>query len=129
MLQQLGAASLPRVTVLNKLDLVADRAQLAALWQQEPRAVAVSVLSGEGMPELLAAMQDHIASFENKVSILVPHAAGGLHGEIRAKATVISEFYTEQGCLMEIQASPALLGRLLAEGARMAEPGDRPEAD
>ena len=128
-LQQLGAANLPRVTVLNKLDLVADRAQLAALWQQEPRAVAVSVLSGEGMPELMNAMQEHIASFENKVSILVPHSAGGLHGEIRAKATVLSEFYTEQGCLMEIQASPALLGRLLAEGARMAEPDDRPAAD
>jgi GTP-binding protein HflX len=128
-LQQLGASTLPRVTVLNKLDLVADRAQLAALWQQEPRAVAVSVLSGEGMPELMNAMQDHIASFENKVSILVPHTAGGLHGEIRATATVISEFYTEQGCLMEIQASPALLGRLLAEGARIAEPGDRPSAD
>jgi hypothetical protein len=42
---------------------------------------------------------------------------------------VLSEFYTEQGCLMEIQASPALLGRLLAEGARMAEPDDRPAAD
>jgi hypothetical protein len=39
---------------------------------------------------------------------------------------VLSEFYTEAGCLMEIQASAALLGRILAEGARVAEAKDRP---
>jgi GTP-binding protein HflX len=128
-LETLGAGGLARITVLNKLDLVTDRASLAPLWQSEPKAVAVSVLTGEGMPQLMAAIQEHLAAVENRVEILLPHAAGALHGEIRVKATVLSEFYTEQGCLMEIQASPALLGRLLAEGARRAEPGDRPPAE
>jgi hypothetical protein len=73
-------------------------------------------------------MQQHIAAAEQRVSIMVPHAAGSLHAEIRAKATVITEFYSERGCLMEIQVSPALLGRLLAEGARVAEPSDHPPA-
>lgn len=127
-LETLGAGGLARITVLNKVDLVADRASLAGLWAQEPRAVPVSVLTGEGMPELFAAIQSHLAAVENRVEILLPHAASGLHGEIRAKATVLSEFYTEEGCLMEIQASPSLLGRLLAEGARVAGPGDRPPA-
>ncbi|MGE3172866.1 MAG: GTPase HflX [Planctomycetota bacterium] len=125
-LEELGAADLNRITVLNKLDLVTDRAGLAALWQKESKAVAISVRSGEGIDELLAAMQTQLALVENQCSILVPHAAGNLLTHIRAKATVLSEFYTEQGCLMEIQASPALLGRLLAEGARRAEPGDQP---
>jgi hypothetical protein len=62
------------------------------------------------------------------VELLLPHSAGALHGEIRAKATVLQEFYTEAGCLITIQASPALLGRLLAEGARVAQPSDRPVA-
>jgi GTP-binding protein HflX len=127
-LEELGAADLPRVTVCNKIDLVADRAQLAPLWQADAKAMAVSVLTGEGIDELLAAMQAHIAASEQRVSILVPHAAGSLHAEIRAKATVLSEFYSERGCLMEIQVSPALLGRLLAEGARVAEPSDHPPA-
>ena len=128
-LEMLGASGLPRVTVLNKLDLVGDRANLAPLWQAEPRAVAVSVQTGDGMPELMAAIQDHLASVENRVEILLPHSAGSLHGEVRAKATVLSEFYTEEGCLMEIQVSPALLGRLLAEGARVAEARDRPPSE
>jgi len=128
-LEELGAGDLPRVTVLNKLDLVTDRAQLAALWQHDSKAIATSVLTGEGLDELNAAMQGHIAAAEQKVSLLVPHSAGGLHAEIRAKSTVLSEFYTEQGCLMELQVSPALLGRLLAEGARHAQPGDQPDSD
>ena len=126
-LETLGAGNLARITVLNKIDLVTDRAaQLAPLYQDEPRAVACSVATGEGVPELMAAIQSRLADVENRVEILLPHAASNLFGEIRAKATVLSEFYTEEGCLMEIQASPALLGRLLAEGARRAEPGDRP---
>ncbi len=128
-LETLGAGGLPRITVLNKLDVVADRGSLAALWQLEPRAVPVSVLTGEGMPDLMAAIQRHLAEVENRVELLLPHSAGSLHGEIRAKATVLSEFYTEAGCLMEVQVSPALLGRLLAEGARVALPEDRPSAD
>ena len=127
-LETLGSQDLPRITVLNKLDLVADRANLAPLWQVDPRAVAVSVLTGAGMDDLFAAIQGHLASVEQRVELLLPHSAGALHGEIRAKATVLGEFYTEAGCLMTIQASPALLGRLLAEGARVAQPGDRPPA-
>lgn len=125
-LEMLGAGGLPRITVMNKLDLVGDRTSLAPLWQLEPRAIPVSVLTGEGMPDLMAAIQNYLASVENRVELLLPHSAGALHGEIRAKATVLSEFYTEEGCLMEIQVSPALLGRLLAEGARVAKEGDRP---
>jgi GTP-binding protein HflX len=128
-LETLGAKELPRITVLNKLDLVADRANLAPLWQIEPRAVPVSVLTGDGLPDLYAAIQDHLAAVEQRVELLLPHAAGSLHGEIRRQATVLSEFYTEAGCLMTIQASPALLGRLMAEGARLAQPSDRPATD
>jgi len=125
-LEMLGAGDLPRIAVLNKIDLVPDRADLAQLWQIEPNAVPVSVKTGEGETELMAAVQGHLASVENRVEILLPHTAGATHSEIRARATVLSEFFTEAGCLMEIQASPAVLGRILAHGARVAEPGDRP---
>ncbi len=120
-LETLGSQNLPRITVLNKLDLVADRANLTPLYEADPKAIAVSVLTGDGLGDLFAAIQTHLASVEQRVEILLPHHAGALHGEIRAKATVLSEFYTEDGCLMTIQASPALLGRLMAGGARMSE--------
>ncbi|MCA8965353.1 MAG: GTPase HflX [Planctomycetes bacterium] len=127
-LDSLDAGDLPRVTVLNKLDQVRDSSDLAPLWQIEPGAVAISVLRGDGMDDLHAAIQQHIAAVENRVEILLPHTSRYLLGEIRAKASVLSEFYTEEGCLMELQASPALLGRLLAEGARVAAADERAKA-
>jgi GTP-binding protein HflX len=128
-LETLGANGLPRITVLNKLDLVRDRADLTPLYQMDARAVAMSVKTGDGVPDLLAAIQLHLTTVEQRVELLLPHSAGALHGEIRAKATVLAECYTEAGCLITIQASPALLGRLMAGGARKAEPSDHPPAD
>ncbi len=125
-LDQLEVGTLPRLTVLNKVDKVEDRAELAALWQLEPNAVPLSVATGEGESDLMAAVQSHLATVENRLSILLPHTAGSMHSEIRARATVLSEFFTDEGCLMEIQASPAVLGRLLATGARIAEPTAEP---
>lgn len=116
-LQTLDVDKLPRLTVLNKLDMIEDRATLAPLWQLDRHAIPVSVQTGEGLPDLFGAIQNHLAAVENRVELLLPHTAGALHAEIRARATVISEFYTEDGCLMEIQASPAVLGRLMAGGA------------
>ena len=116
-LETLEVDGLPRLTVLNKLDQVDDRARLAPLWQVDPKAIPVSVQTGEGLQDLFAAIQAHLSDVENRVELLLPHSAGALHSEIRAKATVLSEFYTEEGCLMEIQASAALLGRLMAGGA------------
>jgi GTP-binding protein HflX len=125
-LESLHAADLARITVINKLDLVADRGSLAELWQSDQRAVAISALTGEGLEELFSSIQSQVAQVENRCSLLVPHTAGALLSHIRAKATVLSEFYTQQGCLVEVQVSPALLGRLLSEGARYAEPTDLP---
>ncbi|MEC8251566.1 MAG: GTPase HflX [Planctomycetota bacterium] len=116
-LETLEVDDMPRLTVLNKLDQIEDRARLAPLWQVDPNAIPVSVQTGEGLPDLFTAIQSHLSDVESRVELLLPHTAGALHSEIRAKATVLSEFYTEDGCLMEIQASPALLGRLMAGGA------------
>ncbi|MBK8097589.1 MAG: GTPase HflX [Planctomycetes bacterium] len=125
-LEELGAANMARVTVFNKIDQVDDRTQMAPLWQADPEAVAISVKSGEGMESLMAALQEQLAEVENRVELLIPHSGGALRAEIHAKATVLSEFYTEQGCLMEIQVSPALLGRLLAEGASLHKKDEPP---
>ena len=125
-LEELGAANMNRVTVFNKIDQIDDRTQMAPLWQADPEAVAVSVKSGEGMESLMAALQEQLAVVENRVELLIPHSGGALRAEIHAKATVLSEFYTEQGCLMEIQVSPALLGRLLAEGASLHKKDEPP---
>jgi GTP-binding protein HflX len=116
-LGQLGAASIPRITVLNKIDALGDRGELAPLLVHEPHAVAVSALTGQGLDALEAMLQDHLARSERRIEILVPHRAAALHAEIRRSTTVLAESYTEEGCLMQCLISPSLLDRLLSKGA------------
>ncbi len=123
-LEQLGAHHIPRLFVLNKLDLVQDRSDLAQLFAIDSNAVAVSAHSGEGIETLEARLQEFLSLSERKIEIMVPHSAGRLHAEIRSSTTVLSEFFTDEGCLMECLVSPMLLGRLLAKGASLQdEPG------
>jgi GTP-binding protein HflX len=118
-LQQLGAAGIPRVTVLNKYDLVSDHADLAALLRHDPQAIAVSARTGAGLDSLGDRLVSHLAASERRVRILVPHAVGGLHAEVRRSATVLSEDYGTEGCMMEILAHPTLIAKLVAHGAEL----------
>ena len=119
-LEQLGAAELPRVPVINKVDAVEDQSFVSGLYLHDSAAIAVSALRGDGIDGLLARLQIHLGECERRVEILVPHASGSLRSEIRSKATVLSEFFTEQGCLMEILISPTTLGSIVARGAVLA---------
>jgi GTP-binding protein HflX len=119
-LAQLEADSIPRLVVLNKVDAVGDPGELAPLRARYPDAVSISAKTGAGLDVLEDRLQQHLASFEQHVQILLPHTAGHLLGELRSNATVVSEFYTEQGCLIECVVNAFILGRLLARGAVMA---------
>jgi GTP-binding protein HflX len=126
-LGQLHAESIPRIVVFNKADTIDDHGQLAPLRARYPASAVVSAKTGFGLGDLEDRLQRHLASFEQQVQILVPHAAGHLLAELRASATVISEFYTEQGCLLECVVNAFVLGRLLSRGAVMApRDGDTP---
>src|SRR5690606_15628935 len=127
-LTQLEAEETPRVTVFNKIDLVRDPAELAPLRARYPDAVLISARTGAGLPELEDRLQQHLASFEQHVQILLPHTAGHLLAELRSNATVVSEFYTDQGCLIECVVNAFVLGRILARGAVIA-PRDSTNGD
>jgi len=121
-LRQLGATHTPRLTILNKIDAVQDRSVLAPLLREDRQAVQLSAATGEGISHLEDRLQSILSQSERRVEVLVPHAAGRLHAEIRRNTTVLSELFTSEGCLMECLVSPALLGRLLAQGATLREP-------
>ncbi len=125
-LTQLEAEGIPRLLVLNKTDAVQDLGELAPLRARYPEAILASAKTGAGMPELEDRLQKHLASFEQHVQILVPHVAGRLLSDLRSNATVVSEFYTEDGCLVECVVNAFVLGRLLARGAIMAPHGGPP---
>jgi GTP-binding protein HflX len=73
--------------VLNKSDLMGGIAHV----ELRPCAIAVSALTGEGFPALLAAIDARIAAGREEQHYVIPHAEGArlawlyAHGEVTAR--------------------------------------------
>jgi GTP-binding protein HflX len=71
-LNELGAADRPTLTVFNKTDLL-DAHTLARLRAQHPDALFISVHSGDGLEELLKHCEALAADDTEAADLLVPH--------------------------------------------------------
>ncbi len=70
-LREIGADVQPRVAVLNKIDLAAS-SHVAALNSARPESVAVSALTGEGLPELAATLARRLELLPRTVRLQFP---------------------------------------------------------
>jgi GTP-binding protein HflX len=77
-LQEIEADHVPVVVVLNKIDKLNDPEGARQALTNFPNAVAISALTGEGIPDLLQLLSEQL--YENYVSITVriPYDEGGL---------------------------------------------------
>ncbi len=89
-LEQIGAGELPRMTVLNKIDLVSaeDRERLR---NRLPDAIQVSSHSREGLDELEIIIAEHFAGRFEPVELLVPHSEGAVLSSLYALGAPISQ--------------------------------------
>ena len=88
-LEEIGAANMPEVLVLNKIDVVpgSRRARLAVRF---PGSVAVSALTGEGVDGLLEAIAATVPVPPVDVRALIPWDRGDLVAMLYRDAEVIS---------------------------------------
>ena len=94
LLNELGAAGHPIIPVLNKWDAVED----PELAPRLPGAVRISALHGDGIPELLQAMEDNLPEKTFPVELLLPFSKTGLAAKLREEGAVTSEEYVPRGC-------------------------------
>jgi GTPase len=77
-LEEVDASDVPVVTALNKIDRLADPAQARAWIDDFERAVPVSAVSGEGLPALLAAVEQELYEGMVPIDVGLPYEAGRL---------------------------------------------------
>jgi GTP-binding protein HflX len=87
-LGEIGAAEIPQVLALNKIDQVAgsERARLARRF---PGSVAVSALTGEGAEELLEAVAEAIPHPPLELTLLVPWGREDVTARLYREAEVL----------------------------------------
>ncbi|HHW54336.1 MAG: GTPase HflX [bacterium] len=111
-LSQLELARIPRLLVLNKIDLLYKRIMAAGLINSLGEGIAVSALTGEGIPELLEAIARHFASRYTHAIIELPYSEGALRSMALERGLRVQETFGARGILLEGEFDPMTLARL-----------------
>ena len=96
-LAELEVEHLPQVIALNKIDLLPEGADpLANLELQHP-AVPVSAVTGEGLEDLLTAVEAAMARYLRRIEVLLPYERGDLISLLYERGQVDSEEHRGDG--------------------------------
>jgi len=110
-LEEIGAADLPRILVLNKIDLV-DEVGRRRLHNRFRDAVLVSAATGEGLDAVKARVAEFFADRFVEVRLLMPHDRGGeLSALYSSGAPITRREDGEEGVLVSARLPQELLAR------------------
>jgi GTP-binding protein HflX len=112
-LSEIGAADVPELVVINKID-AADPLVVGRLLRTEPHSVAVSARTGEGIEAAIKAVEADLPRPGVSFEALVPYARGDLLDRIHRDGEISSLEHTADGTLVAGLASEALAAELAA---------------
>jgi len=110
-LAEVGAAQVPELVVINKID-DADPVDLKALQLRERGSVLVSAKTGEGLDELRAAIEEALPDRDRWVLVSVPYSRGDLLARAHADGEVTRAEHGPDGTLLEARVPPELAAEL-----------------
>ncbi len=112
-LAEIGADSIPTITVINKTD-VAPPTVVRRLLGGREAAVAVSALTGEGTDDLMEALVNWINSRSATISVRVPYQRGDAVAALHRTGEVLSSKECPDGLEMEVRLPPDQVHRFSA---------------
>ncbi|HVF04383.1 MAG TPA: GTPase HflX [Frankiaceae bacterium] len=111
--REIGADNVRELVVVNKID-AADEVVLGRLRRREKHVVFVSALTGDGLPELISAIERDLPRPEIDVVVLLPYSRGDLVSKLHDDADIIGEEHTGEGTRVTARVKPELAAELAA---------------
>ena len=108
-LQEIGAADIPRLTVLNKIDLVERDSPLRLRLDD---AMPVSAVTGEGIDDLRRVLRQRLSAGHVHVEFKVPYAESRLLGLLRAAGRIEQQEAAADGYRVSAVVPPHLAATL-----------------
>ena len=129
-LEEIGAGTVPRLLIFNKIDRTGDQATQAAvaadLRARWPDAVVMSARRPEDVASLRAHLLERFARDMVEGEVRVPYGGQKLRGEIFASSQVLEERYEDDQVVFRVRADTIALARLQAAAlASMSPVSDR----
>ncbi|NEG95952.1 GTPase HflX [Bifidobacterium sp. SMB2] len=107
-----GVEGIPRLLAFNKADMI-DGATRARLRELAPDAFIVSAATGEGIDDLLAAVEALLPVPDVHVTALLPYDAGSLLSSVRENGVVSVVDYRPEGVYIEADVDRHLAARIV----------------
>ena len=106
-LDEIGAAAVPELMVLNKADIASETA-LNRLVALHPGAVIASALTGEGIDSLEEALASALAARTVEVKLEIPYERGDALAAIHRDGELLSTEHKDEGTLVVARLPAAL---------------------
>jgi GTP-binding protein HflX len=109
---ELGVTEIPILAALNKIDLLPDPQEATEVLARFANSLAISALTGRGLPQLLARIGEILQSTRHAMRLLIPYARGDLVSILHEQAIVDQEQHQAEGTYLEVHV-PKNLTRLV----------------
>jgi GTP-binding protein HflX len=116
-LEDIGAAGKPTLAVLNKIDRLPDPGAALSRMPGASDGVAISALTGAGLGDLLARVEEELEGQMAWLEVLIPYDLGELVDLYHRRGLIEHEEHTEAGTRIAGRLPRELLGRF----SRVAE--------
>jgi GTP-binding protein HflX len=114
-LVELEATEQPVITALNKVDaLPAAEGRGESLADLPPNSVAISALTGDGLPELVGLIERVLAEELVDIYALIPYRSGELVALLHQRGVIEREEHTADGTIVQGRIPADLVGRYRA---------------
>ena len=109
-LQEIGASHIPIIVILNKIDLLKDPLSSSYELSKFPNSISISAFTGDGLPEMLMAIQKNLYENMIPINIKLPYSEGQLISLFHESGQ-IDRIEHQRG---EVMIQGRIPGRLLA---------------
>ncbi len=114
-LEEIGLERKDTILVINKIDLLPDRARLEGMLSRYPSAIPISAQTGYGLINLSAAVSDALSRSFVDVNVELGLDDGRLLAYLAAHGEVLSKHYTDSRVIVHCRISQQHLGRVNGE--------------
>jgi GTP-binding protein HflX len=98
-LEEIGAADVPELVVVNKADRSAEAKRLAGDIEG---AVCVSALTGQGIDDLVRVVGDRLRLDDRVVSLVIPWARGDVLAAVHREGEVVTQLDADDGARIHV---------------------------
>jgi GTPase len=98
-LTEIGAGELPRILVLNKIDLI-EEPFVEGLKSRHPEAIITSVKTGQGIPAIITAIENGLGALADEKHLYIPDADYSLVALLRREGQILEEGRDDEGTIL-----------------------------